>query len=32
MYVGQKTNNIEQKNIPNKVKLYENIEDLVKDL
>ena len=31
-FMGQKTNNIEQKNIPNKVKLYENIEDLVKDL
>ena len=31
-FMGQRTNNIEQKNIPNKVKLYENIEDLVKDL
>ncbi len=30
--MGHRTNNIEQKNIPNKVKLYENIEDLVKDL
>ena len=30
--MGQRANNIEQKNIPNKVKLYENIEDLVKDL
>ena len=30
--MGQRTNNIEQKNIRNKVKLYENIEDLVKDL
>ena len=31
-FMGQRTNNIEQKNIPNKVKLYENIKDLVKDL
>ncbi len=30
--MGQRANNIEQKNIRNKVKLYENIEDLVKDL
>ena len=30
--MGQRANNIEQKNIQNKVKLYENIEDLVKDL
>lgn len=30
--MGQRTNNIEQKNIPNKLNLYENIEDLVKDL
>jgi hypothetical protein len=30
--MGRRTANIDQKNIPNKVRLYENIEDLVKDL
>lgn len=31
-FMGRRTANIDQKNIPNKVSLYENIEDLVKDL
>jgi hypothetical protein len=31
-FMGRRTANIDQKNIPNKVRLYENIEDLVKDL